>query len=76
MNEGTIKEIVGVVVDVAFGDDELPAIYNALEVSSEDRQGRYKTFQLSGKKINKSYRKRNFNKSPIKICKTALWNKK
>ena len=39
MNEGTIKEIVGVVVDVAFGDDELPAIYNALEVSSEGREG-------------------------------------
>ena len=37
MNEGTVKEIVGVVVDVAFGDDELPAIYNALEVSSEGR---------------------------------------
>ncbi|MBN98634.1 MAG: F0F1 ATP synthase subunit beta [Gemmatimonadetes bacterium] len=39
MNEGTVKEIVGVVVDVAFGDDELPAIYNALEVSSEGREG-------------------------------------
>ena len=39
MNEGTIKEIVGVVVDVAFGDDELPAIYNALDVSPEGREG-------------------------------------
>lgn len=39
MNQGTVKEIVGVVVDVAFGDDELPAIYNALEVSSEGREG-------------------------------------
>jgi len=31
MNEGVIKEIVGVVVDVAF-DGELPPIYNALDV--------------------------------------------
>ncbi len=36
MSEGTIKEIVGVVVDVAFDGDDLPAIYNALEVSSEE----------------------------------------
>ena len=38
MKEGTIKEIVGVVVDVAFEGDDLPAIYNALEVSSEGRE--------------------------------------
>ena len=38
MNQGTIKEIIGVVVDVAFPDGELPAIHNALEVVAEDRQ--------------------------------------
>ncbi len=31
MNEGVIKEIVGVVIDVAF-EGELPPIYNALDV--------------------------------------------
>jgi len=36
MNVGTIKEIIGVVVDVDFTGQELPAIYNALEV--QDRQ--------------------------------------
>jgi F-type H+-transporting ATPase subunit beta len=32
MNEGIIKEIIGVVVDVEFAADQLPAIFNALEV--------------------------------------------
>ena len=36
MNAGTIKEIIGVVVDVDFAGQELPPIYNALEV--QDRQ--------------------------------------
>jgi F-type H+-transporting ATPase subunit beta len=36
MNAGTIKEIIGVVVDVDFTGQELPAIYHALEV--QDRQ--------------------------------------
>ena len=36
MSEGTIKEIVGVVVDVAFDGNDLPAIYNALEVASDE----------------------------------------
>ncbi len=39
MKEGTIKEIIGVVIDVDFAGEELPAIYNALEVVSEDRPG-------------------------------------
>ena len=38
MNQGTIKEIIGVVVDVAFPDGELPAIHNALEVAAEERE--------------------------------------
>ena len=38
MNQGTIKEIIGVVVDVEFSDGELPAIYNALDVAAEERQ--------------------------------------
>ena len=36
MTHGTIKEIIGVVVDVDFTGGELPPIYNALEV--QDRQ--------------------------------------
>jgi F-type H+-transporting ATPase subunit beta len=36
MNEGTIKEIIGVVVDVDFGGSELPPINNALEVQNEE----------------------------------------
>jgi len=34
---GKITQIVGVVVDVSFPDDKLPAIYNALEVKVEGR---------------------------------------
>lgn len=37
MKEGTIKEIIGVVIDVDFAGQELPPIYNALEVAPEDR---------------------------------------
>ena len=39
MKEGTIKEIIGVVVDVDFAGQELPAIYNALEVDPAQRPG-------------------------------------
>ena len=33
---GTISQIVGVVVDVEFGDGNLPKIYNALHIKTED----------------------------------------
>ena len=36
MNKGTIKQIIGVVVDVSF-EDKLPAINNALEVKLKDK---------------------------------------
>ncbi len=36
MNEGTVRQIVGVVVDVDFSGSELPPIYNALELKRED----------------------------------------
>jgi F-type H+-transporting ATPase subunit beta len=36
-NTGTVSQIVGVVVDVEFAVDQLPAIYNALTVLIEDR---------------------------------------
>ncbi len=39
MKEGKIKEIIGVVIDVDFAGQELPPIYNALEVVAEDRPG-------------------------------------
>ena len=39
MKAGTVKEIIGVVVDVDFAGGELPPIYSALEVSEEDRPG-------------------------------------
>ena len=39
MKEGTVREIIGVVLDVDFGGQELPPIYNALEVVEEDRPG-------------------------------------
>ena len=35
--EGRIIQIVGVVVDVEFEKDRLPAIYNALEIKQDDR---------------------------------------
>ena len=37
MKEGKVKEIIGVVIDVDFAGQELPPIYNALEVVPEDR---------------------------------------
>ena len=39
MKEGKVKEIIGVVIDVDFAGEELPPIYNALEVVAEDRPG-------------------------------------
>ena len=39
MKEGTIKEIIGVVLDVDFAGQELPPINNALEVVEQDRPG-------------------------------------
>ena len=36
--KGTISQVVGVVVDVEFSRDHLPAIYNALTVQLEDRE--------------------------------------
>jgi F-type H+-transporting ATPase subunit beta len=38
MKNGKITQIVGVVVDVSFGENNLPAIYNALEVKVGDRK--------------------------------------
>lgn len=32
---GKITQIIGAVIDVAFGDSKVPALYNALEVNSE-----------------------------------------
>ena len=36
MKEGKVKEIIGVVIDVDFAGQELPPIYNALEVVAEE----------------------------------------
>ncbi|HSX36668.1 MAG TPA: F0F1 ATP synthase subunit beta, partial [Patescibacteria group bacterium] len=36
--KGTISQIVGVVVDVEFSNDNLPAIYNALKVQLDDHE--------------------------------------
>ena len=35
---GRISQVVGVVIDVEFTTDNLPAIYNALEVAIDDRK--------------------------------------
>lgn len=35
---GKITQVVGVVVDVEFGEDNLPAIYNALEINVDDKK--------------------------------------
>src|SRR5581483_7869106 len=37
VNTGTISQIVGVVVDVEFSTDNLPAMYNALEVELDGK---------------------------------------
>ncbi|MBI4086575.1 F0F1 ATP synthase subunit beta [Candidatus Kaiserbacteria bacterium] len=36
MTQGTITQIIGPVVDVAFAEDTLPSIYNALTIECED----------------------------------------
>ena len=36
MNNGTITQIIGTVVDIEFKQDNLPAIYNALEIKNAD----------------------------------------
>ena len=36
MNKGTIKQVIGTVVDVEFQPNEMPTIYNALEVKTEN----------------------------------------
>jgi F-type H+-transporting ATPase subunit beta len=38
-NVGTVEEVQGVVVEVAFPDENLPEIYNALEVEREEVAG-------------------------------------
>ncbi len=35
-NTGTVKQIIGVVVDIAFPEGELPSIYNALHIDRGD----------------------------------------
>ena len=40
MNKGRIVEIIGVVISVEFAENELPAIYNALEIDVETARGR------------------------------------
>jgi F-type H+-transporting ATPase subunit beta len=40
MNKGRIVEIIGVVLSVEFPENELPAIYNALEIDVETARGR------------------------------------
>lgn len=35
-NEGKIIQVIGPVVDVEFGEDSVPEIYNALEITRED----------------------------------------
>jgi F-type H+-transporting ATPase subunit beta len=36
MNKGTVKQVIGPVVDVQFSDGHLPAIYNALNIQREE----------------------------------------
>ncbi|MFC2150300.1 F0F1 ATP synthase subunit beta [Calditrichota bacterium] len=35
-NEGIVKQIIGVVIDVAFPEGELPSLYNALHINREE----------------------------------------
>jgi len=39
MNKGTVKQIIGVVVDVEFSDGELPPLYTALHVPNQSGEG-------------------------------------
>ena len=37
INTGSVKQVIGVVVDVYF-EEQLPAIYNALEITLNDKK--------------------------------------
>ncbi len=37
MSTGIVKEVMGAVVDIAFPAGQLPEIYNALKIKSEDQ---------------------------------------
>ncbi|MCK5453284.1 MAG: F0F1 ATP synthase subunit beta [Calditrichia bacterium] len=37
MSKGTIKQIIGVVVDLEFADGKLPAIHNAVQIKRQDQ---------------------------------------
>jgi len=37
MSKGTIKQIIGVVVDLEFSDSNLPEIYNAVHIQRKDQ---------------------------------------
>jgi len=54
MQKGTIKRIIGPVVDVNFGDDALPDIYTALEVSNGNKKIILETEQHLGGGIVRS----------------------
>jgi len=54
MQKGTIKRIIGPVVDVSFGDDSLPDIYTALEVSNGNKKIVLETEQHLGGGIVRS----------------------
>lgn len=48
MNKGTISQVIGAVVDVQFGKDKLPAIYNALTVINGNNEVVLETQQHLG----------------------------
>ena len=52
MKEGKIKEIIGVVVDVDFGGQELPSIYNALEVPGAGSAPPWQDISTTSSRVN------------------------
>ncbi len=38
MNNGTVKRVIGPVVDIHFAEGKLPELYNAIEISLPERK--------------------------------------
>ena len=53
MSTGIVKEVMGAVVDIAFPAGQLPEIYNALKIKSEDQDNE------ESKKLDRHDRKEN-----------------
>ena len=48
MDKGEVKRVIGPVVDVQFAPEDLPELYNAIEIELPDRKVTLETVQQTG----------------------------